>query len=142
MRNGMHIALDTNVLIYFLERHSQFGAAAEKLLEAVAKGSFKGHCSELVLLELLSSPHVDRSLEMKILEFVSQSGLSLQPLNTTVLHLAARLRRANPALRTPDALHIASAIVADCTQFVTNDEHLVKQSFKQLEIVSLTNFSL
>jgi predicted nucleic acid-binding protein len=36
--------------------------------------------------------------------------------------LALRLRATISSLRTPDALHAATAIIAGCTMFLTNDE--------------------
>ena len=50
-----------------------------------------------------------------------QSDLKLLPLDPDVLREAARLRAAIIGLRTPDALHAATALLAGCTLFLTND---------------------
>lgn len=50
--------------------------------------------------------------------------LQLIPIGQTTLREAARLRASTPSLRTPDAIHAATAITSDCTQFLTNDRQL------------------
>ena len=52
---------------------------------------------------------------------IFRADLHLLPINQDVLREAARLRAAIPGLRTPDALHAATALIADCTLFLTND---------------------
>jgi len=47
--------------------------------------------------------------------------MRLQPTTQSVLREGARLRATIPALRTPDALHAASAALANCTMFLSND---------------------
>jgi predicted nucleic acid-binding protein len=51
---------------------------------------------------------------------VSSPEVRLYPISRAVLERAARLR-ATAQLKTPDALHAATAPEADCTLFVTND---------------------
>ncbi len=50
-----------------------------------------------------------------------ESDLVLLPLTQEILREAARLRAEIAGLRTPDALHAATALVAGCTLFLTND---------------------
>ena len=38
-----------------------------------------------------------------------------------ILLEAARLRAATPALKTPDAIHAATALLHNCSVFITND---------------------
>jgi predicted nucleic acid-binding protein len=47
--------------------------------------------------------------------------LRLLPMGQSVVRKAAQLRADLPALRTPDALHAATALLAACTMFLTND---------------------
>lgn len=51
-----------------------------------------------------------------------EPGILLAPITAAVLREAARLRAAIPALRTPDALHAATALLEGCTLFLTNDK--------------------
>jgi predicted nucleic acid-binding protein len=50
--------------------------------------------------------------------------MQLIPISQTVLREAARLRAITPTLRTPDAIHAATAITSGCTEFLTNDRQL------------------
>jgi len=43
------------------------------------------------------------------------------PITQAVLREAARLRASIPALRTPDAIHAATALLGGCALFLTND---------------------
>jgi predicted nucleic acid-binding protein len=55
-------------------------------------------------------------------------------LNRAVFELATTLR-ADSQLKTPDALHLAAAIQAECTEFWTNDKQLVKAAGKRSTVV-------
>ncbi len=50
-----------------------------------------------------------------------------------VIDLASRLR-IDHRIKTPDALHLAAALVAGCAQFWTNDAHLAKAADNSLEV--------
>ena len=61
--------------------------------------------------------------------------MQLRPISQTVLREAARLRAITPTLRTPDAIHAATAIASGCTQLLTNDRQL--QTIANLPVVIL-----
>ncbi|MBX9257525.1 PIN domain-containing protein [Desmonostoc muscorum CCALA 125] len=50
--------------------------------------------------------------------------MQLIPISQTILREAASLRASTPSLRTPDAIHIATATTSGCTQFLTNARQL------------------
>jgi predicted nucleic acid-binding protein len=50
----------------------------------------------------------------------------------------ATLLRANSHLKTPDALHLAVAIQADCDEFWTNDKQLVAVASQHLKVMNWT----
>ena len=79
--------------------------------------------SELTLMETLAKPLQvqDVALETQYRSIlVSSPGVRLHPISRAVLEQAARLR-ATAQLKTPDALHAATALEAGCAVFVTND---------------------
>ena len=49
------------------------------------------------------------------------SDLRMLPVTNEVLREAAKVRAAIPALRTPDAIHAATALLSSCALFITND---------------------
>ena len=55
-------------------------------------------------------------------------------LNRAVFEMATTLR-AESHLKTPDALHLATAIQSGCSEFWTNDKKLVKVAGKCLTVV-------
>jgi predicted nucleic acid-binding protein len=52
------------------------------------------------------------------------TGLTMHPITRDVLEQAAHLRAKYKGLRTPDAIHLASAMTRHCGAFVTNDVKL------------------
>jgi predicted nucleic acid-binding protein len=60
-------------------------------------------------------------------QFFQRRGIQLLPATRNIFLEAARLRAGSPALRTPDALHAATAQMTGCNLFVTNDK-----GFRQL----------
>lgn len=128
-------ALDSNILIYALTNHPDFGAAAGNLLRA---GSSRTLCgSELLISELLSHGSVrGEHDEEHIRDFLTGEFLRLVPVTAPVLHEAARLRREH-RLALADAIHLASAVISGADSFVTNDHALLKLSVPRLNLLGL-----
>ncbi len=55
-------------------------------------------------------------------------------LNRAVFDLASVLR-AESNLKTPDALHLAAALLAGCDEFCTNDKQLVKVATQRINVI-------
>jgi len=128
------IALDTNVFIYVLNGHEQFGLLSAKLL----KGREPKTASRLVYAEVLASPNLeDEILRSKVLLFLDELDIKWQEVNDNVLIEAANLRRQQPKLKLIDALHIASAIITQAETFFTNDQDLQSLKISRLKIESL-----
>lgn len=77
--------------------------------------------SELIRLETLVVP-IRRADISSILRFNGALALlTLHSIDTAVLDRAAELRAAIPGLKTPDAIHAATALVHGASEFVTRD---------------------
>ena len=50
-----------------------------------------------------------------------ETDIHLVPISLEILMKAANVRAKNPAIRTPDAIHLATAVVERCSVFITND---------------------
>ncbi|MCW5570895.1 MAG: type II toxin-antitoxin system VapC family toxin [Steroidobacteraceae bacterium] len=123
LRGRKRVLLDTSLWIYHFESHPMFGAAAGRILGDLEAGRFTAIASELLLLELTVLPlrqgRQDIADQYELL-FSHFPNLELVPLSRGILLEASALRAAH-GLRTPDAIHIATAVRAGASAIVTND---------------------
>ena len=79
--------------------------------------------SDLAVLETLVKPLRDGDLIVETLfrSLFDAVEVNLIPV-TRALWEDAALLRAETGLKTPDAIHAATALLAQCTLFVTNDD--------------------
>lgn len=131
------IAFDTNIPIYILNNHPQFCTPAKSILRMAQEQS--GCASVLLVTELLQYSLFSDSRQLKIAEQFIQSMdfVDFAPVDNEIARQAAAILRAYPQLRLPDAIHLASAIVAGASEFWTNDRQLTSLTFENLCIKSL-----
>ena len=118
--------LDANIFIYLLEGFSPIGDKAGELFAEIDAGRIRGVTSELTLAELLAKPIRDGNAQaisqyQNLLS--SRQGLEVTSISRQILLEAARLRGSTP-LKLPDAIHVATATLAGCTVFISNDKRL------------------
>jgi predicted nucleic acid-binding protein len=124
------IYLDANGFIYSVERIDPYRSMLDTLWLTVSAGQIKVVTSELTLLEVLIKPlKVGDASTATLFRTVLKHTPDVQmlPITQSVLEAAANLR-ATLGLKTPDALHAATALLNGSTLFVTNDSafHRVK----------------
>lgn len=94
--------------------------------------------SELSLLETLVLPLRTRN-DTLIQSFrnllLNSRGVRLLPITRATLERAAQLR-ADTGLRTPDALHVASAAECNADTLVTNDANLARAAKGEVVLLS------
>lgn len=121
-----HVYIDTVTVIYVVEQTPTYGVLLNPLWNSLQAGNLEVFTSELTLMETLVVPI--RNSDTFLIDAYEQLLLSPQmqliPISQTVLKEAARLRATTSSLRTPDAIHAATAITSGCTQFLTNDQQL------------------
>ena len=125
---GSTAALDTVALVYFLERHPVHHRTASRILKRIEEGVIAGAISSLVFAELLVPAYRagDASRAGTVLRLLTSfPNLKVFDITPEISAEAARLR-AQYGLRTPDAIHAATALVAGADLFVTNDRDLLK----------------
>lgn len=120
------VYLDTQIVIYSVEKHPVYAPFMRSFWERVETESIPVCASELSLLEALVIPlrNADKELADAYLGFFNQPEVQMIPITREVLLEAAQLRATFPAVRTPDAIHAASARRFGCSTFVTNDKNL------------------
>lgn len=112
------IYLDSCILIYALE-----GEGSRRELVLARLGQAGDHIvaiSPLVAHECLVGPVRDGNHELRDAYEQMFARLTMLDLGMDVFVRAAELR-ARSSLRAPDALHLAAAQLAGCTQLWTND---------------------
>ena len=118
------VLITSAIWIYHFESHTQFGAAAGKVIRNLEAGKFRGVASELILLELTVRPlHLARQDVADEYELLLDHfpNLELVPVTREILSLAAGIR-ARHRLRTPDAIQVATALQMGATLAITNDD--------------------
>lgn len=131
------VYVDANILIYSIEAHPLYAPVIAPLWLASNSGAIEVVGSELLLLETLIGPMRtgDTLLQASYEQAMTGSDRRLLPITSNILREAARLRAAIPALRTPDAIHAATALLFGCVLFLTNDSRF--KSIAALPVVTL-----
>ena len=116
------IYLDASGFIYSLERIEPYCTLLEPMWRHAQAGQFVIASSHLVVLETLVKPlrEGDMSLEQSFRDLLYAREVQLIPATLSIWERAARLR-ATTGLKTPDALHVATAQAAASALFITND---------------------
>ncbi|MGD1701805.1 type II toxin-antitoxin system VapC family toxin [Dapis sp. BLCC M229] len=124
--DSARIYIDTSVVIYTIEVNPNYWELLQPLWQKFQAGQVELITSELTLMESLVLPLRQSNINLIATyeDLLLSSVLQLIPISLPILREAARLRATKLSLRTPDAIHAATAIAAGCTQFLTNDRKL------------------
>lgn len=120
------VALDTAPFIYLIEEHPQYLPIVRPVFAAIASGKLPAATSGLTLLETLVQPYrVGNAVLAERYEalLTRSRGLQCVEITRAVCRVAAQLRAAH-AVKTPDALQFATALLAKCPVYLTNDREL------------------
>lgn len=134
---GQIIALDSMIFIYLFEADERFYEKTQSIFDQVESGEISAVTSEMSVIEVLSPEKYIESdgLRGEITRFFQESdGLSILSVNREIALIAASLRRENKFLRTPDAIQLATAVVAGAALFVTNDKKLQKVKVGSMKV--------
>ena len=120
--NG-NVYLDANGFIYSIERIDPYRSMLDTLWQTVSTRQITVVTSELTLLEVLVKPlkvgdAPTATLFRTVLQHLPE--VRMLPITQPILEEAAKLR-ATLGLRTPDAIHVATALSQSCALVVTND---------------------
>lgn len=116
------VYLDANPIIYTVEKHPVYGPLLQLIWLAAQAKTIEVVSSDLALMETLILPlkNGNKTLEQAYERALLGTELRLLPITQTILRRAAQLR-ATTKLKTPDALHAATALETGCVLFVSND---------------------
>lgn len=117
------IYLDTNAIIYSVERVPPYAALLADVWRDVGSSGLSVVSSELTLLEALVKPVREgkKQLEQRYRSLLTAAReVRLTAISRTTLEAALQIRAA-AGLKTPDAIHAATALETGCTLFISND---------------------
>jgi predicted nucleic acid-binding protein len=115
------VYVDTAIVIYSVEFNPDYWQLLQPLWAKLQANEIIIVSSELTLMECLVVPlRNGNTLLVDTYEQLLSSQVNLVPISQTILKNAAQLR-ATTNLRTPDAIHAATALSEGCTLFLTND---------------------
>jgi len=124
----LKIALDTNILIYFLEGTEPYATKVENLLNSFMKRENEGIISTINIAEVLIGFYVAGDAKRatrtkKLLKDLTLNGFEIVPITFEIADLAASLR-AKRGGKLPDALIVATAIDQAANFIYSQDEDL------------------
>ncbi len=118
------IYLDSCIVIYLIEEHLTFAPIIESLLTNQADAVL--FISSLTEMECLVMPLRNQN-QLLVDKFRNWFDDLIVLVNTReVFHQGAQLRADHKSLKTPDAIHLATALHYGCDEFWTNDNRLSK----------------
>jgi predicted nucleic acid-binding protein len=118
------VALDADVLIAFLDASdAQHHSAVDVLRSRLAAGE-QLLIAASVYAEILVRP-LQHGSDHTVDAFINAIGAKIVPFDRDIARRAAQLRGSHRALRLPDAISLATALVAGA-EFITLDRRLGK----------------
>ncbi len=122
-----------------LEGYPGYAATLGELFEAIDDGKVEAFAGELTLAEVLVKPMMDGNVALqRAYQSALQPSASLHvlPISRQILVEAANLRGSQSALKLPDAIHLATAQLAQCQAILTNDLRLRESPSVQIILLS------
>ena len=118
----MRVYLDSAPIIYIVENIAPYTA---QLRQRLSESETVQVCSDLTRLECRVKPVKDgnQALVTAFERYLSEIVSEVVPLSRGVIDYATDLR-AHYGFKTPDAIHLAAAVLSGCDVFLTNDQRL------------------
>lgn len=134
------IALDSMIFIYHFEQTGAYFERVRDILLSAQAGASELITSVISVAEALAAPkyaNLPEAVREIDLFFKEADFLKVIGFDWEIAHETARLRRENKNLRTPDAIQLATAVVAGADTFITNDRKLRKIKIASLKIKAI-----
>jgi predicted nucleic acid-binding protein len=119
------IFVDSNIFIYHFEDSGARGLRATEILRRIGQRGDELMASALAIGEVLVKPieYGNAILEAKYRALMRGPWVGLAPFDAVAGEIFARVRQ-DRRIKTPDAIHLATAASAGCDLFITNDDRL------------------
>ena len=134
---GKTVGLDSAPLVYFVEAHPKYLPIIRPFFQAVESGRIQVVTSTITLTEVLVHPLRQQNFTLA-LEYsdilLNSPHFTTYPVAPVIASKAAEIR-AVQNLKTPDAIQLAAAQLANATAFLTNDREFTRSSSLQVLIM-------
>lgn len=135
--HGAIVVVDSAPIIYYLENHSKFAERFAPFFEAAENGELEIAISAITLAEVLAGPlqHANELLAAQYERaLTAATGWRVVPVNQQVAVQAARLCTVYK-LRLPDAIQVATAVIAGAHALITHDKAFAK--IKEMQVIGV-----
>lgn len=139
---GKVVFLDTAPIVYYIEKeYPNYKELLDPFFDMVADNKCSAITSVMSLLEVLVVPirRNNVGLIREFRNFFYHTRIQTIEITPEIAEKAARLR-AFHAIKTPDAIQIATAISAGATAFLTNDAQLA--SIPDIQVLVLKDLKM
>jgi predicted nucleic acid-binding protein len=133
------VAIDSNILIYYFQKHPHFGPIVRDIFYLFLSSQTKVITSTISLAEVLSIKGDNKLVSKLQKDFITIPFLQILPVNENIAIKAANIRRTY-GYKLPDAIQLATAIAGNAQVFISNDKRLA--SFRKLPVILLENLNL
>jgi predicted nucleic acid-binding protein len=123
LKDISRIYLDTAPVVYYVEENERYTECVDLVFSLIDAGDLNAIASPITLAECLVMPYQKgqkRLAEAFTALLLQSNSVQFVPLDQWIADKAAQVR-ARYNLTLPDALQIATALVAGCDAFLTND---------------------
>jgi len=129
------VYLDSCVVIYLIQGPEGLSRTILKALRSHEGEPPVSFTSDLTRLECRVLPlrQGNNELLRQFDEFFASADLAKLPITTETFDLATELRALH-GVKTPDALHLAAAILGECQEFWTNDLRLTTAAQNRIKV--------
>ena len=125
LRSVRRLYLDAAPLIYWVEAYADYISKMDRIVDAIEMTPLQAMTSVLALTEVMVQPlrvgNTDLAQDYHDI-LVRRDAYTVVDVSLGIAISAAAIR-ARYGLRTPDAIHAATAIKSDCDAMLTNDRH-------------------
>lgn len=137
----MNIFYDTSPFIYLIEQHEKYYDDIALFTAECKQNDDSLFTSVLTIAEFGVKPKQSDNLNsLNKFEELLAGIFKVIPIESEIADISSGLRAKYPALKTIDALQLSSAIILNCTYFITNDKRL--KSITEVEVKLIEELSI
>lgn len=116
------IFLDTSPIVYYLEKNEMYYLSMREFWKKYE--DYEYITSAITITEYLTYPYQQDNLLLvnSFKAFIDGMDIEIKNIDKKIAEKAARIRAEYKAFKTMDALQLATACLAECNLFLTNDK--------------------